>query len=373
MKSKVYFTNLQTKPGKNLLDKLEELYEKAGFDKIIEKDKFVAVKIHIGEPGNLAFVSPLYVRRIEDKIKERGGKPFITDANTLYVGKRGNAVDHIESAIKNGFSYDVVGAPFIVADGLKGYEYVEVEIDGVHFKKAKIAPVIAQADALIALSHFKGHMGCGFGGSCKNVGMGSASRAGKQMQHSDLKPKINQDKCKVCLTCLKNCPAKAIILIEKKVNIDQNKCIGCGECIVICPHQAIPIIWQEGKEGSLQEKIAEYTLAVMKTKEKRCGFINFLINITPDCDCLNRNEPPITPDIGILASFDPIAIDKASVDIINRVRGNIFSKLKNIDSQDKFRDLHNIDYNYLFKHGEKIGLGTTSYELIQVDEIPYFK
>jgi hypothetical protein len=240
----------------------------------------------------------------------------------------------------------------------------------VHFKKAKIAPVIAQADVLIALSHFKGHMGCGFGGACKNVGMGSASRAGKQMQHSDLKPKINQDKCKVCLTCVKNCPAEAISFADKKVNIDSKKCIGCGECIAVCPHQAIPIIWQQGKEGSLQERMAEYALAVVKTKEGKCGFINFLINITPDCDCMDRNEPPITPDIGILASFDPLAIDKASVDLVNKVTGNIYSKLKNINSKDKFRELHNVNYEYLFKHGERIGLGRSSYELITLDPIP---
>lgn len=372
MKSKVYFTNIQTKYGKNLLEKLEHLYEKAGFDRIVEKEKFVAIKLHVGEPGNLAFLSPLYVRKIVDKVKEKGGKPFITDANTLYTGKRGNAVDHIESAIKNGFCYEVVGAPFIVADGLKGLDYVEVKIEGVHLKKAKIGSAIAQADALIALTHFKGHMGCGFGGACKNVGMGSASRAGKQIQHTDLKPQIDNNKCKVCLICLKNCPAEAISLVDKKVMIDSKKCIGCGECVVICPNQAIPLIWRQGKEGSLQERMAEYTLAVIKTKgEGKCGFINFLINITPDCDCSNKNEPAITPDIGILASFDPVAIDKASVDLINEVKGNIFSKLKNTDSKDKFRDLHNVDYNYLFRHAEKIGLGTSSYELVVLDELPF--
>ena len=368
MASKVYFTNARTRSGRNLLDKTATLFERAGFGKFIQKDDLVAIKLHVGEPGNLAFLQPPLVRRVVEKTKEKGGRPFLTDSNTLYRGYRSNAVDHMESALKNGFSYETVGAPFIVADGLRGQEYEVVPIDGIRLKEARIGAALARAEAMVALTHFKGHGATGFGGALKNVGMGGACRAGKQIQHSSLKPRIDQSRCTGCKRCIKVCPEEAISLDEaKKAFIDYSLCIGCAECTITCLEGAIAVNWDQGEEGSLQERMAEYTLGVVVTKPGKCGFINFLLNISPDCDCAGWSDVPIVPNLGILASTDPIAIDQASIDLVNSAPGLPDSRLGDqLRASDKFAVVHKIDWSYQLKHGEKIGLGSREYELIEV-------
>lgn len=367
MSSEVYFTNLNVKKGQSLLDKLELLIKRAKLmDRVTPKD-LVAIKMHFGERGNLAYVRPQYIRRIVEQVKKAGGRPFLTDANTLYVGSRANAVDHLETAIENGFDYAVVGAPLVIADGLSGKDYVSVPVNLKHFAEVKIGSAAVHADALLAVTHFKGHEATGFGGTLKNLGMGLGSRAGKQQQHSDVLPHVNEEMCRSCGKCAKWCPASAI-KIEGKAQIQREHCIGCGECTVTCPHNAIAINWKQDP-NVIQEKIAEYTAGVLKGKEGKTGFITFVTNVSPLCDCCGWNDVPIVGDIGILASQDPIAIDQAAVDLVNQAKGNPHSELGQRHAEpDKFKVLYpEIDWNIQLAYGEKIGLGYRDYELIQVD------
>lgn len=366
MISDVYFTSMKTKRGESLLTKLENLIVRAGLLETISPKDLVAIKLHFGERGNLAYVRPQYVRRLVEQVKTKGGRPFLTDSNTLYVGSRSNAVDHLETAIENGFDYSVVGAPLVIADGLNGKDYVSVPVNLKHFKEVKIGSAAVQADVLLAITHFKGHEATGFGGTLKNLGMGLGSRAGKQQQHSDLLPHVNEDKCIACGKCAEWCPAEAIV-VEDKATILTDKCIGCGECTVTCPVRAIAINWKT-ESDIMQEKIAEYTAGVLKDKVGKTGFITFVTDVAPLCDCCGWNDIPIVGDIGILASKDPIAIDQAAVDLINKAQGNPLSELGERHSEaDKFRVLFpKIDWTIQLSYGETIGLGSRKYQLIQI-------
>lgn len=350
--SQVFFTNMSTSPRFNLLRKVEVLIENAGLDTVIEKNKMTAVKVHFGEHGNLAYVRPNYIRTVVDAIKKLEGRPFVTDANTLYTGSRSNAVDHIRTAFLNGFVYDTVGAPVIIADGLRGSDEVKVPIDGEYVKEAKIGAAIALANNVLSVSHFKGHEQTGFGGALKNLGMGSASRAGKMEQHSDSKPVVVKKRCVRCRMCEKYCPVNAIRVDEYAV-IDYDVCIGCGQCIAMCAYGAMNA--GEGTSAeTLSYKIAEYTKAVLK--DKKSFHLSFIIDISPNCDCWHVNEPPIAPDIGIAASLDPVALDKACIDLV----------LDRTD-YDPFEKAHpGISWKPQLEHAEKIGIGSTSYELIEV-------
>ncbi|NMM64927.1 DUF362 domain-containing protein [Clostridium sp. P21] len=366
--SKVYFTNLRTKPGFNLLDKLEKLIKKAGIEDIDFKNKFVAIKIHFGEPGNLAYIRPNYAAKVVKIIKELGGIPFLTDSNTLYTGRRANAIDHLDSAFENGFNPLTVGCNIIIADGLKGTEYREIEIDGKHCKTAKIGSAIADADIVISMNHFKGHEMTGFGGALKNLGMGSGSRGGKLEMHSASQPKIQETNCKACKQCVKRCSQEAISLNENKVaSIDYSKCIGCGQCVAVCQFNAAQVVWNESADTA-NEKIAEYAYAVIK--DKRNFHINFIMNVSPDCDCFNSNDLPIVPDIGIAASFDPVALDKASVDLVNKapiIEGSVLTDKHYHEGEDKFNHVHvNTNWETGLKHGEELGMGALDYELVTV-------
>jgi hypothetical protein len=351
----------------NLLDKLEKLWQVTGFDNLISEKDLVAFKVHFGEKGNLAYIRPQFVRRLVDRVKGLGGKPFLTDSNTLYVGARANAIDHAVTAIENGWGYSVMGVPVVIADGLTGKEYINVPINGKHFKEVKIGSAAIHADALIAVSHFKGHEVTGFGATLKNIGMGLGSRSGKQMMHSDVIPTVNTDKCIGCTRCVKWCPGEAIEIIERKANIIKVKCIGCGECTVSCPEGAIAVSWKT-EPDAIQEKMAEYTLGVIKDKREKCGFITFITQVSPECDCCGWNDTPIVRDIGIIASLDPVAIDQAACDLVNKEPALSGSKLDGKgDIADKLKVLHpNADYEKSLIHGEAIGLGTRKYELIKL-------
>lgn len=372
MASKVYFTNMKAKPGLNMLDKLERLIKKAGIENIDFKNKFVAIKIHFGEPGNLAYIRPNYVARVVRLIKNLGGKPFLTDSNTLYSGRRHNAIDHLESAYENGFNPLSVGCHVIIADGLKGTEFREIEVNLKHTKKAKIGSAIADADIIISMNHFKGHEMTGFGGAIKNIGMGSGSRGGKLFMHSSSKPKINIKNCVGCGICVKNCAHGAISFNEnKKAVIDYEKCVGCGQCIAVCQFNAAQVNWDEAASIA-SEKIAEYAFAVLKDKPH--FHINFVMDISPDCDCWSHNDIPIAPNIGILASFDPVALDKACVDLVNAAshtpKGSALEKAKmtEVDGKpDKFKSIHpDTDWRVTLNHAVEIGLGSLEYELIEI-------
>lgn len=367
-KSKVYFMNLRTKSNLNLLDKLERLVKKAGIQSIDFEKKFTAIKIHFGEPGNLAYIRPNYARKIVEILKSLGAIPFLTDSNTLYSGKRSNAVDHLQSAMENGFNPISVGCNVIIADGLKGTEQKEIEIKGKHCKAPKIGAAIADADIIISMNHFKGHEQAGFGGALKNLGMGSGSRLGKLEMHSASKPKINIEKCRTCGMCLKSCSQVAIEYGEnKKAKIDYEKCIGCGQCIAVCLHGAAGFSWDQPIE-ILNEKIAEYAYAVVKDKPN--FHINFIMNVSPNCDCWSANDMAIVPDIGIAASFDPVALDAACLDLVNKaqvIRGSAADNNNN-DEKDKFKHVHpGTIGEAALKHAKTIGLGTQEYELISID------
>jgi len=367
--SEVYFANMRSNSRESsLLNKVNKLFKKAGFDKIINEGDLVAIKLHFGEKGNTAFIRPIYVRQIVEQVKKSGGKPFLTDANTLYRGSRKNAVDHINTAISNGFSYASIGAPIIIADGLRGKSFTEVEINKKHIKSAKISNEVYYADALIVVTHFKGHGGTGFGGTMKNVGMGIASPAGKQIMHASVLPSVNEDKCIGCATCKRWCPADAITIENKKSHIHPDKCIGCMECVTTCPTGAISIMWNESTRN-LHEKMVEYTYAVLKDKKEKVGFFSFLINITPDCDCIPWSDANIVPDVGILASKDPVAIEQASLDLVNAQQGLKDTALKSsfVAGEDKFKALYpTVDAQLQINYAQELGLGTREYKLVEI-------
>ncbi len=354
MKSKVYFAASQASGFReNKLNKIKKLYEALEAGQVFKKRDLVAVKLHFGERGNDSFMKPVFVRQIVDLIKEGGGKPFLTDTSTLYLGSRKNAADHLETALMHGFSYATVNAPILIADGLKGENYKEVAINLPHFEKAYIAGAIEEADSMIVMSHFKGHGQAGFGGAIKNLAMGCANPRGKKEQHST-RPVADKAKCIGCGECVKVCPEAAILLVDGKAIIDSSKCIGCGECMLVCPTKAIVLNWSEELKD-FTEKLVEYAYAAVKNKKDKVVYFNFLLNITPECDCVSWSGSYIAPDIGILASTDPVAIDQASLDLINKGGQDIFKELRQ-------ETMGEIQVNY----GQEIGLGSKEYELIKI-------
>lgn len=367
MAAKVFFSDMRASHGKSLLDKVEALFEKAGLQEIIEPKDLVAIKLHFGEAGNTGYIRPQFLRRITDRVKRAGGTPFLTDANTMYFGSRSNAVDHIRTAVINGFDYAVVDAPVIIADGLKGKDFVTVAVKRKNFKEVKIASAVYHADTLIAVTHFKGHEMTGFGGVLKNLGMGCGSRSGKQMMHSDVLPRVNPKKCRGCGKCSEWCPADAIRLADGVSVIDTAKCLGCGECTITCPVHAIGLNWKTEPEV-IQEKIAEYAEGALKNKKGKRGFITFATNISPDCDCYGFNDAPLVRDIGIFASRDPVAIDQACIDLVNQEKPLPNTRLEGKgDVRDKFRTLYPaINWGHQLAYAEEIGLGSRKYELVKI-------
>jgi len=377
MISPVFFSDLKLESGKTLLDKLDILLDRADLKgKIREKD-LVAIKLHFGEKGNTGYVRPIFLGRVVNRVKQFKGKPFLTDTNTLYTGARSEAVSHLNTAVENGFAESVIDAPILIADGLRGNSAVKVRIDKPIFKTVSIAREIYMTDALIAVTHFKGHELSGFGGALKNLGMGCASREGKLSQHSSISPKVNGKACKGCETCLSWCSQEAISMLSLKPGveakrgnafIDPKKCIGCGECILSCPSGAIEIQWNESIP-IFQKKIAEHAYGAVQNKKGKVLYLSFLTQISPACDCYGYSDAPIVNDIGILSSEDPVAIDQASVDLVNGEAGNKASKLqKNWNpGEDKFRGVYpEVDWNIQLAYAEEIGMGTRKYELIKI-------
>ena len=368
--SKVFFTDMRAKPGRNLLDKLSTLIRRAGIEQIDFKDKFTAVKIHFGEPGNLSFIRANYAAKLIQFLLEKQAKPFLTDSNTLYLGRRTNAIDHIKSAYENGFNPLAVPCPVIIADGLKAIDYVEIPINLNHCKTAKIGSAIANADIIVSMNHFKGHEQAGFGGALKNIGMGSASRQGKLELHSTSKPVINAAECTSCGQCVKYCASQAIHLNkDNKAEIDYEKCVGCGQCVAVCQFEAAQPVWNSSTD-IMNYKIAEYTYAALKDKPN--FHINFIMDVSPDCDCWGCNDAAIVPNIGITASFDPVALDKASADLVTASTANNntvlnVKKYGDLQNTDKFKMIHpKTDWEDGLRYAETIGLGSTKYELVTI-------
>lgn len=369
MASKVYFADLRADVHENLQQKLTRLMKTAGMGDIDFQDKFVAIKLHFGEPGNLAFLRPNWARTVADFVKERGGKPFLTDCNTLYVGGRKNALDHMDSAMLNGFNPMTTGCQIIIGDGLKGSDEVEVPVvGGEYVKNAKIGRAVMDADVFISLTHFKGHEEAGFGGCLKNIGMGCGSRAGKMEQHNAGKPHVAEKHCIGCGQCRKICAHGAPIIENGKAHIDHDRCVGCGRCIAVCPKDAVRINWDESTTN-LNCKIAEYTKAVVDGRP--CFHISLVIDVSPNCDCRPENDMAIVPNVGMFASFDPVALDMACVDAVNAqtpLRGSAADdEHAKAHVHDHFQRLHpDTNWRSCLEHGEKIGIGTREYELIKI-------
>jgi len=368
MKSKVFFINLRASMKETLFQKLDRLLERAGLSEVIGDRDLTAVKIHFGEMGNSAFVRPIYVREIVKQIKKTGAVPFLTDANTLYAGTRGNSAEHIDTAIKNGFAYAVVDAPIIIADGLRGRSQTGIDIGQKHFDTVYIGSEMVNADALVSIAHFKGHELGGFGGTLKNVGMGSASRHGKLEQHSGIAPKVKRKKCIGCEVCVEHCSQGAISMEADKAKIDAEGCIGCGECILMCAQAAIQVRWSKSIP-EFMEKMMEYTLGVLTSKKGKALFVNFITDVSPACDCLPVSDAPIVRNIGMVASQDPVAIDQASADLVNQEPALTGSCLQAglEPGEDKFRVLYpKVDWTIQLEYAQGLELGSRDYELIEI-------
>ncbi|MBO6138229.1 MAG: DUF362 domain-containing protein [Lachnospiraceae bacterium] len=371
-RSKVYFTDFRTSIDVPITEKLKKLCRKAGIGNIDMEGKFVAIKMHFGELGNLSYLRPNYARAVAELVKEKGGLPFLTDCNTLYPGSRKHALEHLDCANINGFNPTTTGCQIIIADGLRGTDDAAVPVpNGEYCKEAYIGRALVDADIVISLTHFKGHEMTGFGGAIKNLGMGGGSRAGKMQQHCDGKPVVDPELCRNCHRCARECGSDAISYESGKAVIDQDKCKGCGRCIGACAFDAIESE-QDTALTSLGAKMAEYTAAILNGHP---GFHISLINdVSPNCDCHGENDAPIIPNIGMLASFDPVAIDMAAADLCQEAQPIRNSQLGDNLYSEGWKDRGDIFYNSnpntnwdaCLIHGEKIGLGSRDYELIKM-------
>ena len=367
--SNVYFTDFHTTTAENQLQKLKRLILTAGIQQIDFKGKFVAIKMHFGEPGNLAFLRPNYARAVADVVKELGGKPFLTDCNTLYVGGRKHALEHIDSAYQNGFTPYTTGCHVIIADGLKGNDEVCVPVQGGEYiQEAKIGRALMDADIVISLTHFKCHENAGIGGAIKNIGMGGGSRAGKMEMHAAGKPFVVDDaQCIGCGSCQRICAHEGPVMEDGVVTrIDHEKCVGCGRCIAACPMDVIAAPYDAAFDV-LNCRMAEYAKAVL---DNRPAFhISLVMDVSPNCDCHSENDAPIIPDVGMFASFDPVAIDQACADACQDmpvIRGSQ-ADVDRREGQDLFGAVHSdTNWRVQTQHGKKIGLGNDAYRLITI-------
>ena len=374
-KAKVYFTDFHTEAfGDGLPTKLKKLMKKAGIQELDLEGKFVAIKMHFGELGNISYLRPNYARAVVDVVKELGGKPFLTDCNTMYPGSRKNALEHLECAWQNGFTPLTVGCPILIGDGLKGTDDVEVPVEGGEYvDKAKIGRAIMDADVFISLTHFKGHEMTGFGGAIKNIGMGCGSRAGKKEQHASGKPQIAPDACRACRRCQKECANSGLVFDEqtRKMHVDEARCVGCGRCLGACNFDAI-YFTNDNAQAALNCRMAEYTKAVVDGRPQ--FHISLIVDVSPNCDCHGENDVPILPNIGMCGSTDPLALDQACVDACLAAQPMPGSQLARHLADPEFHDHHDhfinstpeSEWRSCLEHAEKIGLGTREYELIEM-------
>ena len=371
--AKVYFSDLRCRPGINMLEKLEKLIRTAGIGEIDFAHKLTAIKMHFGEPGNLAFLRPNYAKAVADVVKSLGGVPFLTDCNTLYPGRRKNALEHLDAAYENGFTPLSTGCQVIIGDGLRGNDDVEVPVEGAeHITTAKIGKAVMEADVFISLNHFKGHEQTGFGGALKNIGMGCGSRRGKMEQHAEGKPEIDAGRCVGCRRCATQCAHGAISYgADRKAILDLDRCVGCGRCIAVCNFDAIAA----GSDCAMEElscRMAEYAKAVVAGRPH--FHISLVVDVSPYCDCHSENDVPILPDVGMFASFDPVALDQACADACMRqqpIPGSVLDENLHkpgfCDHHDHFTNTTPItDWRVCLAHAEKLGVGARNYELITV-------
>jgi uncharacterized Fe-S center protein len=364
----VWFTDLRGDQKSSLLDRIDTMLTRSRLDQAELDRRLVALKIHFGEKGNTAFVRPMYAARIAAFFLARNAKPFLTDTNTLYVGSRAESVSHHLTAVEHGFDPAVTGAPVIIAGGLRGTSAVAVPVNGKHFSKVEIAPELIEADVVVGITHFKGHEMSGFGGTIKNFGMGGAARSGKLAMHSRVNPVIHTDSCTGCRLCGRWCAQEAIVYAEGKAVISPERCVGCGACLPTCPVGAIRIVWNE-QTADMQEKMAEYAWGCLKEHlDGRSLFFNFVTQVSPMCDCYPFAGAPIVPDIGVLASHDPVAVDQASADLVKASAGSTaLPERDRAPGRDKFRSVHpKVDWERQLDHAASLGLGSREYRLERI-------
>ncbi|BBB92604.1 MAG TPA: DUF362 domain-containing protein [Methylomusa anaerophila] len=355
--AKVYFIPVaDALPVSQQAEVMAKLFDESGAGGVIGKNDFVAIKLHVGERKNTTHVKPELIKKLVDRAKGLGGQPFLTETSTLYKGERENAVKHILHAHKHGFGIERVGAPFIPADGLAGNTEYEVEINGQLHEKVKVAREVVSADALLVVSHPTGHIAAGLGACLKNLGMGLASRLGKMRQHSAMLPEIITETCQFCRKCLKWCPENAIVEQDGKAYILSHKCIGCGECLAVCRFDAVKYDW-DIESGYMQRSMAEHAYGAVKDKAGKSFYFNVMIDMTKDCDCFDVEQSKLIPDIGILASSDPVAIDMATLNLTAQTNGRTLAAMS--------YSHHNAMIQ--IEHAAKIGMGSMEYELITLD------
>jgi len=335
---------------------MAEVYLSKDIEKILDKidysrlGKNVAIKLHFGEMGCVTYISPVLVKKVYDKVISLGKNASLVESNVLYKGSRTNSTDHIKTAKAHGFGF----APIDILDGELGKDEIEIKIEDGVIDEAKVGAGIKKYDSMIVLTHFKGHIASGYGGAFKNIGMGLASRSGKLHMHANTHPNIIPDKCIACGKCVNNCNYNAISIVDGKAKINPSICIGCAMCIAVCPSGAVQVPWEGSSHEELCKRIVDYSRGIMKLIPNMI-FINVLENITPGCDCFGVVQKPMTPDIGIMYSEDIVAIDKASLDLVNLKSDGKFDKINDIDKNMQ------IDYAYSKKMGDK------KYELIKLD------
>lgn len=353
--SKVYFIPSKREENLNTVkESIKALWNAAGFFSVFKKNDLTAVKLHVGEPGTATFVSPYIATALVQCVRATGAKPFLTDTAVLYRSRRDNAVDHARVAFEHGFGINKTGAPFIAADGLSGEDGVEIEVKGKHYEKVAIAAAVMQARSVLVLSHATGHLATGLGATLKNLGMGCATKGAKLTQHYGQQPWIDSSQCTACGECAQNCPSEAIE-IDDVASINGEVCLGCGECIAICLEGAVKFDWSVmGPE--LQERIVEHAQAVVHAKKGRICYVTAAQGITKDCDCLGKSQPSLVEDIGLLASFDPVAIDQAVLDLFKERAGRTLESMS----------YPNTDGSIQLEYAESLGLGERKYELIEV-------
>ena len=354
----VYFIPLEARETpESLASKTALVLDKAGFREMVSSNKLSAIKQHFGEEGNQGYLRPPIARTLGEMIKRAGGRPLLVETNTLYYGQRSNSYDHLMLAHRHGFTVENLGMPVVIMDGVNGQNQHPVAIPGEHFSEVHLVTDLPFFDSIFVLSHLKGHMAAGMGGTIKNLGMGFSSRAGKLAQHADFKPKFKQSACVRCGHCLSCCPAEAIAFVGEHIGVDVTKCIGCGECYTACASQAVEFDWG-GSDRKFQEKMAEYAFGAIIRHPGKAAFLNYFYHVTKQCDCWGKDNPVLFDNVGIFASEDPVAVDKASYDMGIECFG-----------EDIFRKLWpNLDASIQLKHAERIGMGTQEYELVRVTD-----
>jgi uncharacterized protein len=354
MPENVYFLEAgDNEADQHLCDRLDGLLRAENLLACIARQDVTAIKSHFGESPKLGYVRPGYLKMVGELVKSRGGIPFLTETSTLYKGQRSDAISHIAHAHRQGFDYAATGMPIIMADGLFGDEEHVVPVAGKVYTSVQIAALLAKCNALVVVSHFTGHLLAGFGAALKNIGMGCASRKGKMAQHSTAKPKISKKKCTGCGTCIEWCPQEAISMRDDVATIDPGKCIGCGECLAMCRFDSVKFNWGATYED-LQKKIVEHAMGVACLFQDKSLYINVLTRISKDCDCMGQTFEKIIPDIGILVSRDPVALDAASLDLVEQRAGRLLAQMA-----------YDIPYRFQLAYAKEIGFGSLDYKLVQ--------